>query len=252
VVSIRSSHEIEKIARSAQIVADTLDMLAEKIEPGVPIIDLDRMAEEFIRAQGARPAFKGYMGYPATLCVSIDDVVVHGIPNGDLLQEGQIVGIDCGVEKDGYFGDSARTFAVGEITPEKKKLMAVTKKSLMKGIKAAKFGNYVSDIGYAIQTYVEANGFSVVRELVGHGIGTRLHEEPQVPNYGKPKQGQKLREGMCLAIEPMINMGEKDVYTDEDGWTVRTKDGESSAHFEHTIAILKDRTIILSQRSHNG
>jgi len=251
-VRIRTEREIDLISVSCQIVADTLDMLAEHVKPGVSILDLDSKAENFIRNAGARPAFKGYMGFPATLCVSVDDEVVHGIPSNRLLAEGQIVGIDCGAEKDGYFGDHAKTFAVGKITQEKQNLMDVTRKSLMLGIDAARPGNYVSDIGYAIQTYVEDFGYSIVRELVGHGIGTELHEEPQIPNYGEPKQGYKLREGMCVAIEPMINFGMKEVKTDPDGWTIRTMDGEVSAHFEHTIAITSNGPKILSQGITNG
>ncbi|HBR86289.1 MAG TPA: type I methionyl aminopeptidase [Candidatus Marinimicrobia bacterium] len=245
-VRVRNEREIDLIAESCQIVADTLDMLTNHIKPGAVLLELDSLAEDFIRSKGARPAFKGYMGFPATLCISIDEEVVHGIPAKRTLQEGQIVGIDCGAEKKGYYGDSARTFAVGEISTDKKKLMDVTKESLMIGIEKAKPGNYVSDIGHAIQTFVEAEGFSVVRELVGHGIGTSLHEDPQVPNYGVPKQGYKLQEGMCLAIEPMINLGEKEIITDRDGWTIRTKDGKSSAHFEHTIAILSEGPKILT------
>ncbi len=245
-VKVRSSREIELIAASCQIVADTLDMLTRHIVPGAVLFELDSLAEDYIRSRGAKPAFKGYMGFPASLCISIDDEVVHGIPNNRILKEGQIVGFDCGAEKNGYYGDSARTYAVGTISDEKKKLMNITRESLLKGISKAKVGNHVSDIGHAIQTYVEAVGFSVVRELVGHGIGTALHEEPQVPNYGNPKQGLPLRTGMCLAIEPMINIGKKEVFTDSDGWTVRTKDGLSSAHFEHTIAILDDGPVILT------
>ena len=246
-VRIRTQREIDLIATSCQIVADTLDMLTEHVKPGASIIDLDEMAETFIRNQGGRPAFKGYMGFPATLCVSVDDEVVHGVPNDRVLKEGQIVGIDCGAEKDGYYGDHARTFAIGKVSDDKQKLMDTTRESLMRGIAAAKPGNYVSDIGYAIQSYVEKFGYSVVRELVGHGIGSELHEEPQVPNYGQPKQGYKLREGMCIAIEPMINMGVKEVKTDSDGWTIRTADGEASAHFEHTIAITAEGPEILSK-----
>jgi len=247
VVRIRTQREIDLIATSCQIVADTLDMLTEHVKPGVCIIDLDERAEAFISNQGARPAFKGYMGFPATLCVSVDDEVVHGVPNDRVLEEGQIVGIDCGAEKDGYYGDHARTFAIGKVSDDKQKLMDATRESLMRGIAAAKPGNYVSDIGYAIQSYVEKFGYSVVRELVGHGIGSELHEEPQVPNYGQPKQGYKLREGMCIAIEPMINLGVKEVKTDSDGWTIRTADGEASAHFEHTIAITAKGPEILSK-----
>ena len=246
-VRIRTQREIDLIATSCQIVADTLDMLTEHVKPGVCIIDLDERAEAFISNQGARPAFKGYMGFPATLCVSVDDEVVHGVPNDRVLEEGQIVGIDCGAEKDGYYGDHARTFAIGKVSDDKQKLMDATRESLMRGIAAAKPGNYVSDIGYAIQSYVEKFGYSVVRELVGHGIGSELHEEPQVPNYGQPKQGYKLREGMCIAIEPMINLGVKEVKTDSDGWTIRTADGEASAHFEHTIAITAKGPEILSK-----
>ena len=245
-VKIRTEREIALIAESNRIVAETLDMLADNIKPGIKTSVLDKLAEEFILSKGARPAFKGYMGFPASLCISIDDEVVHGIPNGQVLKDGQLVSIDCGAEKDGYYGDSARTYAVGQIDSKKQDLINVTKESLMRGINAAKEGNYVSDIGHAVQTYVEAHGYSVVRDLVGHGIGTELHEEPQVPNFGKPKQGHRLQAGMCLAIEPMINTGTKDVYTDRDGWTVKTKDGKASAHFEHTIAITKNGAKILS------
>ena len=251
-VHIRTDREISLIAASCQIVADTLNMLSDHINPGVRIIDLDKMAEEFILSRDARPAFKGYMGFPSTLCVSVDDEVVHGIPSDRFLEEGQIVGIDCGAEKEGYYGDHAITFSVGNVSESRKKLMQTTKDCLMKGIAEAKPGNFVSDIGYAIQTHAEGNGYSVVRELVGHGIGSSLHEEPQIPNYGTPNQGYKLCEGMCIAIEPMINMGNKEVKTDSDGWTIRTSDGEVSAHFEHTIAITSDGPKILSKVSQNG
>ena len=251
-VHIRTDREISLIAASCQIVADTLNMLSNHINPGVRIIDLDKMAEEFILSRDARPAFKGYMGFPSTLCVSVDDEVVHGIPSDRYLEEGQIVGIDCGAEKEGYYGDHAITFSVGNVSESRKKLMQTTKDCLMKGIAEAKPGNFVSDIGYAIQTHAEGNGYSVVRELVGHGIGSSLHEEPQIPNYGTPNQGYKLCEGMCIAIEPMINMGNKEVITDSDGWTIRTSDGEVSAHFEHTIAITSDGPKILSKVSQNG
>lgn len=251
-VHIRTDREISLIAASCQIVADTLNMLSDHIKPGVRILDLDKMAEEFILSRDARPAFKGYMGFPSTLCVSVDDEVVHGIPSDRYLEEGQIVGIDCGAEKEGYYGDHAITFSVGNVSESRKKLMQTTKDCLMKGIAEAKPGNFVSDIGYAIQTHAEGNGYSVVRELVGHGIGSSLHEEPQIPNYGTPNQGYKLCEGMCIAIEPMINMGNKEVKTDSDGWTIRTSDGEVSAHFEHTIAITSDGPKILSKVSQNG
>ena len=251
-VRVRSNMEIELIAESAQIVADTLDMLTEKVESGISLMELDTLAEEFIRSRDAIPAFKGYMGFPATLCISVDDEVVHGIPSNKILNNGQIVGIDCGALKNGYYGDSARTFPVGDISDQDKKLIEITQEALYLGIDEAVPGNYVSDIGHAIQKFVEPKGYSIVRELVGHGIGTNLHEDPQVPNYGDPGMGVKLKEGMCLAIEPMINRGGKEVYTLDDGWTIKTKDGFNSAHFEHTIAIRKDGPEVLSGSRLNG
>ena len=248
----RSENEIKMISKSCQIVADTIDMLSEFVVPGALISDLDKKAEDFITSQGARPAFKGYMGFPSTLCISIEDAVVHGIPGDIELKEGQIVGIDCGAELNGYYGDHAKTFSVGKISSEKKKLMEITEESLYKGIEKAVPGNFVGDIGHAVQTHAESNGFSVVRELVGHGIGQNLHEEPQVPNYGAPSQGYKLHAGMCIAIEPMINLGGREIYTAKDGWTILTADGKASAHFEHTIAILDDGPKILSKVSYNG
>ena len=248
----RSENEIKMISKSCQIVADTIDMISEFVVPGALISDLDKKAENFITSQGARPAFKGYMGFPSTLCISIEDAVVHGVPGDIELKEGQIVGIDCGAEFNGYYGDHAKTFSVGKISSEKKKLMEITEESLHKGIEKAVPGNFVGDIGYAVQTHAESNGFSVVRELVGHGIGENLHEEPQVPNYGIPSQGYKLHTGMCIAIEPMINLGGREIYTAKDGWTILTADGKASAHFEHTIAILDDGPKILSKVSYNG
>ena len=251
-VYTRSNNEIEMISKSCQIVADTLEMISDLVVPGVLLTDLDKKAEDFIISNGARPAFKGYMGFPSTLCISIEDAVVHGIPHDIELEEGQIVGIDCGAELDGYYGDHAKTFAVGDISAEKKKLMMITEESLNKGIEMATPGNCVGDIGHAVQTHAESNGYSVVRELVGHGIGQNLHEEPQVPNYGRPNEGYKLHAGMCIAIEPMINLGKREVYTSEDGWTILTVDGKVSAHFEHTIAIMEDGPKILSRTSKNG
>ena len=251
-VRLRTEREINLIAESAQIVGDTLDMLSGKVKPGITLMELDTLAEKFIRSQDAVPAFKGYMGFPATLCISVDDEVVHGIPSDKVLNDGQIVGIDCGAVKNGYYGDSARTFAVGNISDVDKDLIDTTQKALYHGIEKAVPGNYVSDIGHAIQAYVEPKGYSIVRELVGHGIGTNLHEDPQVPNYGDPGMGVELKEGMCLAIEPMINIGDKEVYTLDDGWTVKTKDGYNSAHFEHTIAILKNGPKVLSGSRLNG
>ena len=250
-VHIRTESEISKISKSCQIVADTLLMIEEYVHEGTKISKLDRLAEEFIRSNGARPAFKGYMGFPSTLCVSVDDAVVHGIPNDTYLKNGQIVGIDCGAELNGYFGDHAKSFPVGEIGNDKKKLLDVTRESLIKAINKAKPGNFVGDIGFAVQKHAEKNGFSVVRELVGHGIGSQLHEEPQIPNFGYKNQGYQLKSGMCIAIEPMINAGKKEVYTSDDGWTIYTKDGKPSAHFEHTIAITDNGPKILSVGS-NG
>ena len=250
-VHTRSNREIDLISKSCQIVADTLEMLSEFIVPGMSVSDLDKKAENYIISCGARPAFKGYMGFPSTLCISIDDAVVHGIPNNQILAEGQIIGIDCGAELNGYYGDHARTFPVGKISDEKFNLMKITQTSLYKAIEKAVPGNYVGDIGHAVQSYVEPFGYSVVRELVGHGIGKSLHEEPQIPNYGNPKAGYKLHAGMCIAIEPMINLGSKEIYTSKDGWTILTSDGHPSAHFEHTIAIKEDGPHILSKVS-NG
>ena len=247
-VFTRSDREISMISKSCQIVADTIEMLSEYVVPGVSLIELDGKAEKYIVSRGARPAFKGYMGFPSTLCISIDDAVVHGIPHDRVyLEEGQIVSIDCGAELNGYYGDHAKTFAVGNISDEKNKLMQITRESLYKGIEQARPGNCIGDIGYAVQTHAESNGFSVVRELVGHGIGENLHEEPQVPNYGKPNVGYRLHAGMCIAIEPMINLGSKEIFTAEDGWTILTTDGSVSAHFEHTIAIKEDGPQILSK-----
>jgi len=251
-VYTRSEREINMISKSCQIVADTIEMLSEYVIAGASLIDLDNKAEEYIVSCGARPAFKGYMGFPSTLCISIDDAVVHGLPHEGYLREGQIVGIDCGAELNGYYGDHAKTFAVGEISDEKNNLMQITKESLYKGIEQAKPGNYVGDIGHAVQSHAESYGYSVVRELVGHGIGEKLHEEPQVPNYGNPNQGYKLHAGMCIAIEPMINLGSKEIYTAKDGWTIFTMDGQVSAHFEHTIAIKEDGPYILSEVRGNG
>ena len=248
----RSVDEIEMISKSCQIVADTIDMITEFVVPGCLVSDLDKKAENYIKSRGARPAFKGYMGFPSTLCVSIEDAVVHGIPGEIELEEGQIVGIDCGAELNGFYGDHAKTFAVGNISDNKKNLMTITEESLYMGIEKATPGNTIGDIGYAVQTHAESNGYSVVRELVGHGIGESLHEEPQVPNYGSPNQGYKLHAGMCIAIEPMINLGSREIYTGKDGWTILTADGKASAHFEHTIAILEDGPRILSKVGSNG
>ena len=247
-IYIRSLEEVEKIRESNRIVADTIAFLGKEIKPGKSTLALDKLAEEYIRSQDAQPAFKGYHGFPASICASIDEQVVHGIPSQRELQDGEIVGIDVGALKNGYYGDAAFTFAVGQVDETRQRLMRVTENSLYKGIEKARAGNHLSDIGHAIQTYVEPHGFSVVRSLVGHGIGTQLHEAPEVPNYGNPGRGPELKPGMCLAIEPMVNVGTFEVESLEDGWTIITVDHKPSAHFEHTIAITESDPLILSTR----
>jgi methionyl aminopeptidase len=247
VIHLRDETEVGKIRESARMVAACLDLLETLVAPGVTTADLDRAAETFVREHGALPAFKGYRGYPATLCVSVNDVVVHGIPDkGTVLAEGDVVGCDMGVIIDGWYGDSARTFPVGKVDGEMKRLLAVTREAMHAGIAQAIEGNRIGDIGHAVQSHVEAAGFSVVRDLVGHGIGRQLHEDPQIPNYGRPGKGLKLTVGQVLAIEPMVNVGRPDVYTKGDGWTVVTRDGRRSAHFEHTIAVGRSTPEILS------
>lgn len=248
-VYLRDRSEIERIRASAQLVARTLEMLGGEVKPGVTTADLDRLAETFIRDHGARPAFKGYRGFPATICPSVNEEVVHSIPGVRRLKEGDIIGIDVGVEKEGFYGDAAFTFPVGEVSEEVQRLLAVTRESLRKGIEQAKSGNRVGDISHAIQSHAEQNGFSVVRELLGHGIGRQMHEEPQVPNFGPPDRGPRLMAGQVLAIEPMVNVGRPEVRTQPDGWTVVTKDGSLSAHFEHTVAVGPDGPEILSGSS---
>lgn len=245
-IYLKTEEEIELLRESNLLVGRTLAAVAERIAPGVNTIELDKMAEEFIRSHGAVPSFLGYSGFPNSLCISINDVVVHGIPSDYVLKEGDIVSVDCGVYKNGFHGDSAYTFAVGEISDEKRRLMITTKESLYKGIEAAVAGNRVGDIGHAVQTYCEDRGYSVVRDLVGHGVGRNLHEEPQVPNYGKKGRGKKLQDGLSIAIEPMINAGKKSVYLSDDEWTIHTQDGKASAHFEHSIVVRKGKADILS------
>lgn len=242
----RNQEEIGKLRISAQLVAMTLRELERALRPGITTAELDRIAESFIRDHGARPAFKGYRGFPASICPSVNEEVVHGIPGPRELREGDIVGIDVGVEKDGFYGDAARTFAVGAVSDEALKLMQVTRDSLMAGIEQARPGNRVGDISNAIQRYVESHGFSVVRALVGHGIGREMHEEPAVPNFGPAGRGPRLMAGLVLAIEPMVNVGGHEVVTGSDGWTVSTKDGALSAHFEHTVVVGTDGPEILS------
>jgi len=245
-VIIKSPREIEQLKRSNAMVAEVLEKLRGMIVPGITTKELDRVAEEYILLKGARPAFKGYREFPATLCISINNQVVHGIPGQRRLEEGDIVSLDVGVNYIGYFGDAAITLPVGEVDPEAKRLLEVTEKALYIGIEKAKAGNRLFDISYAIQSCVESHGFSVVRDFVGHGIGKELHEEPQIPNFGTPHQGPRLEKGMVLALEPMVNEGTHEVRILSDGWTVVTTDGKRSAHFEHTIAIADDGAEILS------
>ncbi len=245
-IQIRTAEEIELLRQSNVLVSRTLAEVAKFIEPGISTQKLDSIAEEFIRDNGAKPGFYGYHGYPKTLCTSVNSQVVHGIPSTYILKEGDIISIDCGVLKESYYGDSAYTFAVGEIDDDKKKLLKVTLESLYKGISVATEGNRTGDVGCEIQQYCESYGYSVVRELVGHGLGKQMHEPPEVPNYGRKGKGTKLQAGMVICIEPMINMGRKEVVQESDGWTIRTADRKSSAHFEHAIAIQKGEADILS------
>ena len=245
-VYLKNSDEIEKIRKASVAVANGLVKLKAAVRPGLSLKELDRIAEDHALQHKGIPAFKGYRSYPASLCVSVNHVVVHGIPNDYLLQEGDIVGIDYGIVLDGYYGDSAITVPVGKVSDKASQLMSVTRESLMKGIAQARPGNRMGDVSYAIQFYAESHGFSVVRNFVGHGIGKRLHEEPQVPNFGPKGKGLKLEVGMVLAIEPMINEGTFETEILSDGWTAVTKDRKLSAHFEHTIAITKEGPIILS------
>jgi methionyl aminopeptidase len=245
----KSVSEIEKMRRSGRIVRQVLDTVRELVAPGVTTMDLERAAEAKIKELGAKPAFKGYYDYPCVLCTSVNHEIVHGIPSEKrMLKAGDIVSIDTGVVLDGYYGDAAITVPVGgELTPQLEKLLEVTRESLYRGIEAARIGNTVGDVGSAVQRLVEANGFSVVREFVGHGIGTKLHEEPQVPNYGTPGSGPRLRDGMVIAIEPMVNVGRSEARVLDDNWTAVTKDGTYSAHFEHTVAVTKDGPVILTE-----
>ena len=242
----KTEEEIDLIRDSSLLVAKTLAEIAGLIKPGITTQALDEIAEEFIRDNGGMPAFKGYNGFPNTLCVSPNDQVVHGIPNGRALKDGDILSVDCGVVMNGYYGDSAFTYEVGEVDVQIKQLLKVTKESLYKGIEMAVSGNRVGDIGYAVQKHAESFGYGVVRELVGHGVGKNLHESPEVPNYGRKGKGILLKEGLVIAIEPMINMGERGIMQHNDGWTITTLDNKPSAHFEHTIVVRKGKAEILS------
>jgi methionyl aminopeptidase len=249
VIVCRSAAELERMREAGRLVGEVLTELAAHVAPGVTTADLDELAEKRIRRAGATPAFKGYHGYPATICASVNEEVIHGIPSGRrVLQEGDVISIDVGASLDGYFGDSAITLAVGKVSEEAATLLRVTDESLYKAIEAVKPGGRISDIGHAVQKHVEAYGFSVVREFVGHGIGQKMHEEPQVPNYGEPGRGPRLTEGMVLAIEPMVNAGKPAVKVLADGWTAVTRDGTLSAHFEHTVAVTADGPWILTAR----
>jgi len=245
-INLRSEEEIELIRESSLLVGKTLAEVAKHIQPGVTPLELDKIADEFIRDHDAVPSFKGYNGFPNSLCISPNEVVVHGIPGSKQLREGDVVSIDCGVYKNGYHGDSAYTFEVGEVKEEVKDLLRVTKESLYLGIEEAVAGNRIGDIGFAIQAYAEKHGYGVVRELVGHGLGSDLHEAPEVPNYGKRGRGKQLMEGMVLAIEPMINLASRSIRQERDGWTIVTKDRKFSAHFEHDVVVRKDEAEILS------
>jgi methionyl aminopeptidase len=242
----KTNEEIELLRLSSLLVGKTLAEVARHINPGVTTASLDKVAETFIRDHGAVPGFKGYGGFPGTLCVSVNDVVVHGIPGNQVLKDGDLVSVDCGVILNGFYGDSAYSFPVGNVTEEVQLLMERTKKSLYLGIEAAKAGKRIGDIGYEIQTYVEQFGYSVVRDLVGHGLGRHLHEKPEVPNFGKRGVGTMLQPGLVICIEPMINLGRRQVSQDKDGWTIRTTDRKPSAHYEHAIAIREGNTDILS------
>jgi methionyl aminopeptidase len=249
VIVCRSAAELEQMREAGRLVGEVLTELAAAVAPGISTADLDELAEKRIRQAGATPAFKGYHGYPATICASVNDEVIHGIPSGRrVLNEGDVISIDVGASMNGYFGDSAVTLPVGKISEKAATLLRVTEEALHKAIEAARPGNRVSDIGHAVQRHVEAYGFSVVREFVGHGIGQKMHEEPQVPNYGQPGHGPRLTEGMVLAIEPMVNAGSPAVKVLADGWTAVTRDSSLSAHFEHTVAVTAGEPWILTAR----
>ncbi|MBE6057257.1 type I methionyl aminopeptidase [Clostridium sporogenes] len=240
-ITIKTDSEIEYMVKAGRVVAEALDTLEKHVKPGISTGELDRIAEEIILVRNAKPSFKGYYGFPASICASVNNEVVHGIPNKDrILNEGDIISIDCGAVLNGYQGDAARTFPVGNVSEEAVKLIEVTKNSFFKGIEKAKVGNRLTDISAAIQEYVESYGFSIVRDYVGHGIGKNMHEDPEVPNFGRPGRGPKLSKGMCLAIEPMVNIGDFNVKVEPNKWTVVTVDGSLSAHYENTVAILND------------
>jgi len=246
-IKIKKEFEIEQMRRSARILHDTFSEISRIIGPGVTTGELDRVAEEFILARGGKPAFKGYQGYPATICASVNEEVVHGIPGERILREGDIVGIDMGVINDGYYSDATRSYAIGEVSDEAERLLTTTMKALDLGIDKVREGNHLSDISHAIQKFSEENGYEVVRSLVGHGIGVELHEEPQIPNFGPPGKGPVIKRGMVFAIEPMLNAGTRDVVTRNDRWTTVTRDGNLSCHFEDTVAVTDGEPEILTR-----
>ena len=249
-VKIKTREEIELMRASALVVSRTLGLVAQEIKPGVTPLYLDKIAEEYIRDQGALPGFLGMYDFPNTLCMSLNEAVVHGIPTNIPLKEGDIISVDCGSLMNGFYGDHAYTFEIGEVDPAIKRLLEVTKESLYKGIEQIRVGKRIGDIGFAIQEHAESNGYGVVRELVGHGLGRKLHEAPEVPNFGKRGKGKSIKEGMVLAVEPMINMGTKDISQLDDGWTIVTADNKPSAHFEHDIAVIDGKPEILSTFSY--
>ena len=248
-IYLKTEEEIELLRENNLLVSATLAEVGKHIKPGVTTLELDKIAEEFIRSHGAVPGFLGYGGFPNTLCVSVNQQVVHGIPSNYALQEGDIVSVDCGTILKGFYGDSAYTFGVGEISEQNQQLLTVTKEALLKGVEQAVAGNRVGDISAAVQAHAEKYGYGVVRELVGHGLGRNMHEDPEVPNYGARGRGPLLKEGMVICIEPMINMGRKDVVFERDGWTVRTRDNKPSAHFEFAVAIRKGEAVVLTDFS---
>lgn len=246
-INLKTAKQIELMKIAGKITIDAIMEVGKHIKPGISTLELDSIAEDYIRSHGAIPSFKNYEGYPASICASVNEVVVHGIPSSTIiLKEGDIVSIDCGAYIHGFHGDATRTFAVGKISKEKQKLIDITEQSFFEGIKAIKEGGHIGDIGEAIQTFVEKNGFSVVREMVGHGIGKSMHEDPQVPNYGHKNFGSEIKNGMCIAIEPMINMGRKEITVLNDGWTCVTKDRKPSCHYENTVAIIDGKVEILT------
>jgi methionyl aminopeptidase len=246
VIIRKSPAEIERMARAGAVVRGCLELMAREIRPGVTTRELDKLAEKYIRAKGGVPTFKGYRGFPGSICASPNDMVVHGIPGKVRLSDGDILGVDVGVTMEGYIADAATTFPVGEISEEARRLLRVTEESLMRGIEQCRVGNRVGDISHAVQTYAESHGYAVVQSMVGHGVGRDMHEDPQVPNFGPPGQGAELREGMVLAIEPMVNAGGNAVEMGDDGWAISTRDGSLSAHFEHTVAITNSGPRILT------